>query len=282
MQQFNVLYIKDIQYHSIEIMFPGPLLVAGFLLTYVLVKSNEDKSNPVQSPPVVPNPVKPPPVVATKKRALETSPEASEKKKKTEVDLVHCTRFTTADDDAVEVTPVVVTVDDVNKDNNPIVIDKSKILKAKCDQFVQISDNMFFYRVRRDGKCLFRAIVAAMYYMQDNVVELSDSTTKANDLRQKIVSFMLDNPKKFENAVTDAESLKKYCEDMMEPNEWGGFSEVFAIHVMTGMQVDIYHLVNDSLTIFESFKDHGKAGVKDVIRLFYNGKDHWDMIYMTQ
>ena len=47
------------------------------------------------------------------------------------------------------------------------------------------------------------------------------------------------------------------------------------------MQVEVYHLENDSLKIMHCIKDHCKAGVDDVIRLFYNGKDHWDMLHFT-
>jgi hypothetical protein len=248
-------------------MIPPPLLAAGLLLTYMLVKSNEDKSNPVQPPPVVPNPVQPPPVVATKKRALETSPEASEKKKKT--DLVYSAGFTAddGDDDVIETVP-----------------DKKKIDAAKMDEFVFIRDKIYFYRVKSDGKCLFRAIVAAMYYMQGNVVDmlLPEQTTKANDLRKQIVTFMFNNPEKFENALEKDESFKKYCDEMMNLNAMGGHTEVCAFHIMTGIQIDVYHLENETLTIMQSINEHCKDGVKDVVRLFYNGKDHWDMLYVTE
>jgi hypothetical protein len=236
-------------------MIPLPLLAAGLLLTYMLVKSNEDKPNPVQ----------PPPVVSTKKRALETSPEASEKKKKT--DLVYSAGFT-ADD----------------KEDNENVTDKKKIDAAKMDEFVFIRDKIYFYRVKSDGKCLFRAIVAALYYMQGNVIDLllKDETMKANDLRTQIVTFMLNNPEKFENAPEKDESFKKYCNEMMNLNAMGGHTEVCAFHIMTGIQIDVYHLENETLTIMQSINEHCKDDVKDVVRLFYNDEDHWDMLYVTE
>jgi hypothetical protein len=229
----------------------------------MLVKSNEDKSNPVQ----------PPPVVTTKKRALETSPEASEKKKKT--DLVYSAGFT-ADDDEKEDTENV-----PDKKNDA---DKKKIGAAKMDEFFFIRDKIYFYRVKSDGKCLFRAIVAALYYMQGNVVDLllTEQTTKANDLRKQIVTFMFNNPEKFENAPEKDESFKKYCNEMMNLNAMGGHTEVCAFHIMTGMQIDVYHLENETLTIMQSINEHCKDDVKDVVRLFYNGKDHWDMLYVTK
>jgi hypothetical protein len=32
----------------------------------------------------------------------------------------------------------------------------------------------------------------------------------------------------------------------------------------------------------QSINEHCKDGVNDVVRLFYNGKDHWDMLYVTE
>jgi len=249
-------------------MFPLPLLAAGFFLTYMLVKSNEDKPNPVQPPPVMPNPVQPPPVVQE-----PVTDEVTKKRKRESEDLVYSKRFT-GDGDKKEDTKNVSDKKNIEK----------KILDAKCDQFVEISDKMFFYRVRGDGKCLFRAIVAALHYMQDNVADmlLPEQTKKADDLRKQIVTFMLNNPDKFENTPEEGECLEDYCEEMMEPKTYGTYSEVCAFHFMKGMQVEVYHLENDSLKIMHCIKDHCKAGVDDVIRLFYNDKDHWDMLYVTE
>jgi hypothetical protein len=240
-------------------MFPTPLLVAGFLLTYMLVKSNEDK--PAQPPAVVPNPA-PPSVVQE-----PVTDEVTKKRKRESEDLVYSTRFTGDGD---------------KKEDTENVSDKKKIDTAKMDEFVFIRDKIYFYRVRGGGKCLFRAIVAAQHYMQDNVVELSDQTTKANDLRQKIVTFMFNNPGKFQNALEKDESFNKYCKEMMNLNAMGGHTEVCAFHIMTGIQIDVYHLENETLTIMQSINEHCKDGVNDVVRLFYNGKDHWDMLYVTE
>jgi len=249
-------------------MFPAPLLAAGFLLTYMLVKSNEDK--PAQPPPVVPNTV-PPPVVQE-----PVTDEVTKKRKRESEDLVYSKRFT-GDGDKKEDTKNV-------SDKKNIDADKKKIDAAKMDQFVLIRDKIFFYRVRADGRCLFRAIVAALHYMQGNVVEmlLPEQTKKADDLRKQIVTFMINNPDKFENTHEEGECLEEYCEEMMEPMTHGTYSEVCAFHFMKGMQVEVYHLENDSLKIMHCINDHCKAGVDDVIRLFYNGKDHWDMLYVTE
>jgi hypothetical protein len=241
-----------------------PLLAAGLLLTYMLVKSNEDKSNPVQPPPVVQEPVTD---EATRKRKRDSETSGSGKVRKT--DLVYSAGFTAddGDDDVIETVP-----------------DKKKIDAAKMDEFVFIRDKIYFYRVKGDGKCLFRAIVAALYYMQGNVVDmlLPEQTTKANDLRKQIVTYMENNPEKFENALEKDESFKKYCDEMMNLNAMGGHTEVCAFHIMTGIQIDVYHLENETLTIMQSINEHCKDGVKDVVRLFYNDKDHWDMLYVTE
>jgi hypothetical protein len=246
-------------------MIPPPLLVAGGYLLYKLVENVDTKKRALE---------KASPETSEKKAA----PKTSEKKQKTEVDqdLVYSARFT-ADDDEKE--------DNENvPDKKKIDTDKKKIDAAKMDQFVFIRDKIYFYRVKGDGKCLFRAIVAALYYMQDNVVDLllSEQTTKANDLRKQIVTFMFNNPEKFENAPEKDESFKKYCDEMMNLNAMGGHTEVCAFHIMTGIQIDVYHLENETLTIMQSINEHCKDDVKDVVRLFYNGKDHWDMLYVTE
>jgi hypothetical protein len=247
-------------------MIPVPLWAAGFLLTYMIVKSNEDK--PVQpSPPVVQEPV---------------TDEVTKKRKRAE-DLVYSTGFT-GDGDKKQDTKNDPDKKKIDVDKKKIDVDKKKIDNAKMDQFVEISDKMFFYRVRADGRCLFRAIVAALYYMQGNEVEmlLSEQTKQADDLRKQIVTFMINNADKFENTHEEGECLEEYCEEMMEPKTHGTYSEVCAFHFMKGMQVEVYHLENDSLKIMHCINDHCKAGVDDVIRLFYNGKDHWDMLYVTE
>jgi len=249
------------------------VLVMGVGLGAVLYKLSQEA-------PKTPDPtVKPTPAVPDSGKAPLTNKRKTEdkdhtKKKRRTRDLVHAKNFDSSSDEEEEDPPKEEPVD-----KKPGINEKF-IKTAKCDEFVQISDKIYFYRVRADGKCLFRAIVAALHFLI-SAEKLEQETKKADNLRKNIVTFMLNNPEKFENAIADAESLEKYCEDMIKPNEWGSFSEVFAIHVMTGMQVDMYHLENDSLTIFQSFSNHCKAGVDDVIRLFYNGNDHWNMLYFA-
>jgi hypothetical protein len=242
----------------------------GFLHSlYTNETPNTVQPKPEPKPAVLDSGKAPP----TKKRKARDE-DHTKKRRKTR-DLVHAKNFDSSSDEEEEDPP--------NKE--PVAKAPGMVKKiidtAKCDEFVEISDKIYFYRVRGDGKCLFRAIVAALHFLT-SADELDDEVKKANDLREQIVTFMLKNPEKFENGITDAESLKKYCDKMMKPLAWGSYTEVCAFHFMTGIQVDIYHLKNDSLTIMHSIKDHCKTGVDDVIRLFYNGIDHWDMIYMIE
>jgi len=253
----------------------SPLVVVmgvGFVGFLHSLYTNETPNTVQPKPepkPAVPDSGKAPP---TKKRKTEDM-DHTKKRRKTR-DLVHAKNFDSSSDEEEEDPPK---EEPVAKAPGMV---KKIIDTAKCDEFVEISDKIYFYRVRGDGKCLFRAIVAALHFLT-SAEKLEQETKKADNLRKQIVTFMLNNPEKFENAIADAESLEKYCKDMMKPKEWGSFSEVFAIHVMTGIQVDMYHLENDSLKIMQSFKNQCKAGVDDVIRLFYNGKDHWDMLYFA-
>jgi hypothetical protein len=257
----------------------SPLVVVlgvGFVVGAYNLSTNETP-NTVQPKPE-PKPEPKPAVLDSGKTPLtnkrKTEDKDHTKKRRKTRDLVHARSFDSSSDEEEEDPP-----NEEPVDKKPGI--NEKIIKtAKCNDFVEISDKIYFYRVRADGRCLFRAIVAALHFLTSDE-KLEQETKKADNLRKNIVTFMLNNPEKFENAITDAESLEKYCEDMMKPNEWGGFSELFAIHVMTGMQVDMYHLENDSLTIMQSYNNHCNSGVDDVIRLFYNGKDHWDMLYFT-
>jgi hypothetical protein len=253
----------------------SPLVVVmgvGFL-GFVCNLSKEAPKTPdptVKPTPAVLDSVKTP---LTNKRKTEDKDHT--KKRRRTRDLVHAKNFDSSSDEEEEDPP--------NKEpvaKAPGMV-KKIINTAKCDEFVKIDENKYFYNVRGDGKCLFRAIVAALYYIQGNVVEmlLPEQTKKADDLRKQIVTFMLNNPDKFENTPEEGECLEDYCEEMMEPKTYGTYSEVCAFHFMTGMQVEVYHLENDSLKIMHCINDHCKAGVDDVIRLFYNGKDHWDMLY---
>jgi hypothetical protein len=254
----------------------SPLVfVMGVGLGVVLYKLSQET-------PETPDPtVKPTPAVTDSGKAPPTQKRKTEdedhtKKRRRTRDLVHAKSFDSSDEEEE---------DPPNKEpvaKAPGMI-KKIINTAKNNEFVKIDENKYFSSVRGDGKCLFRAIVAALYYIQGNVVEmlLPEQTKKANDLRKQIVTFMLNNPDKFENTPEEGECLEEYCEEMMEPKTYGTYSEVCAFHFMTGMQVEVYHLENDSLKIMHCIKDHCKADVDDVIRLLYNGKDHWDMLYFT-
>jgi hypothetical protein len=232
-----------------------------------------------QETPETPDPtVKPTPAVTDSGTAPPTKKHKTEdkdhtKKRRRTRDLVHAKSFDSSDEeeeDPPNEEPV---------DKKPGI--NEKIIKtAKCNDFLQISDKIYFYRVWGGGKCLFRAIVAALHFLT-SAEKLEQETKKADDLRKQIVTFMINNPEKFENTPEEGECLEKYCEEMMDPKTYGTYSEVCAFHFMTGMQVEVYHLENDSLKIMHCIKDHCKAGVDDVIRLFYNGKDHWDMLHFT-
>lgn len=276
----DVQYIKDRHHHNICYRkMVSPLVVVmgvGFFGFAYNLCTNETPNTVQPSPEPKPEPK--PAVLDSGKTPLtnkrKTEDKDHTKKKRKTRDLVHAKNFDSSSDEEEEDPP--------NKEpvaKAPGMV-KKIINTAKNNEFVKIDEKKYFYSVRADGRCLFRAIVAAMHFLNSEE-KLDEETEKADDLRNQIVTFMLNNPDKFGNTPEESECLEEYCEEMMMPKTHGRYSEVCAFHFMKGMQVEVYHLENDSLKIMHCINDHCKPGVDDVIRLFYNGKDHWDMLYFA-
>jgi hypothetical protein len=134
--------------------------------------------------------------------------------------------------------------------------------------------------IRGDGNCLFSAIA-------DQLKRIKYHTGHtAATLRQLAVDYMHDNQKDFAGFMEDDETLKTHIARMSIEGEWGGQPEVMALALALGIQIKLFHNINNSLIQHgETTAPDGETTAPDgettapAIYLWYNGATHYNSLH---
>lgn len=234
-------------------MIPVPVVVLTGVWLYLCVRSMQ--TIPVQPPPAEKTPI---PVAA--------AVPVSGKKRAAEQDLVFSPAFTT--DDADED----VLIGEVVPDAPDIRTDQEKVESAHPRRFTHIRDNIYVRNVGAEGACLFNAIAVAAWFLDHpeakRGIDQKQEDKQTKETREKIVQYISNNAKDFSHIVVGTKkTLAQYCDEMKNPTKWGGGPEIAAWHSMTGVQVELYMLIDGKLEL-KNVDDHcTKKDDNRVIRL---------------
>ncbi|XP_048225720.1 OVARIAN TUMOR DOMAIN-containing deubiquitinating enzyme 3 isoform X2 [Ricinus communis] len=167
-------------------------------------------------------------------------------------------------------------------------------------------------KVTGDGRCLFRALVKGMALNKGVSLNPREERDDADDLRMAVKEVLCNGDKErrqYEEAliaISVDESLKRYCQRIGRPDFWGGESELLVLSKLCSQPVIVYIPEHEFLTIngkaLIKRNDHTRSGwgsgfipiaeygtefrkgmkkgkPRKVVRLLYNGKNHYDLLF---
>ncbi|KAL0316370.1 UNVERIFIED_CONTAM: OVARIAN TUMOR DOMAIN-containing deubiquitinating enzyme 3 [Sesamum radiatum] len=149
-------------------------------------------------------------------------------------------------------------------------------------------------KVTGDGRCLFRALLSIAF--QDNLYEMRTyDELMADELRMAVKEVICDNDKErlqYEEAlvaITVDEPLRRYCQRIGRPDFWGGEAELLVLSKLCCQPIVVYipeHEHGGWGTGFIPIQEYGsefrkgskKGKPREVVRLLYTGKNHYDLL----
>jgi len=148
---------------------------------------------------------------------------------------------------------------------------------AKVDQWKKIREDFYVSDVKGDGKCLFKALVKALWFTEtpDKMLLSTHEEKLAADLRNKIVGYIRKNSKEFKDITfmikNKTMSRKAYLTAMAKPSTWGGQIEIAAYCNMNNKRVNIWIYKNKRMTCMVE----GESNTGGTIDVYWNGKNHY-------
>lgn len=150
-------------------------------------------------------------------------------------------------------------------------------------------------RVTGDGRCMFRALVKGMALNKGHVLNSRQEREEADELRMAVKEVICDKNnnerRNYEEAliaITVEEPLKRYCQRIGRPDFWGGESELLVLSRLCCQPIVVFipeheHGSRGSgfIPIAEygvEFKGSRKGKQRQVVRLLYSGKNHYDLL----
>ena len=142
--------------------------------------------------------------------------------------------------------------------------------------------------IKRDGKCMFRALVQGMAQNFDEVVGSGEETEQADALRLACNEALCASGKRaakmylpaVRGARAEYGTMQEFCRVSMHPRHWGGEVELLVLSKMLEQNIVVYRPLADGSAysvIAEYGKEHLKKGRKPV-RLLFNLRDHYDLL----
>ena len=247
-------------------MIPVPAFALAGVWLYLCVRSMQAM------------PVQPPPAEKTSIPVAAAGP-VSGKKRAVEQDLVFSPVFIA--DDADEDVMIV----EVAPDAPDIRTDQEKVESAHARRFTHIRDNIYVRNVGAAGACLFNSIAVAAWFLDHpdakRGIDQRQENKKTKETREKIVEYISKNEKDFAYIVVGTkQTLAQYCDEMKNPKKWGGGPEIAAWHRMTGVQVELYMLIDGKFELKNVDDQCTKKDDNRVIRLLlHNG--HYIVLFIA-
>ncbi|XP_050901000.1 OVARIAN TUMOR DOMAIN-containing deubiquitinating enzyme 3 isoform X2 [Lathyrus oleraceus] len=102
------------------------------------------------------------------------------------------------------------------------------------------------HKVTGDGRCLFRALVKGMAYNKGVALNQREERENADELRMAVKEAICENVgdrKLYEEAiiaVTVDEPLQRYCRRIVQPDFWGGESELLVLSKLCKQPIIVY------------------------------------------
>ncbi|KAK4432312.1 OVARIAN TUMOR DOMAIN-containing deubiquitinating enzyme 3 [Sesamum alatum] len=150
-------------------------------------------------------------------------------------------------------------------------------------------------KVTGDGRCLFRALVKGMAVNKGMALGPREERESADELRMAVKEVICDNDKErlqYEEAlvaITVDEPLRRYCQRIGRPDFWGGEAELLVLSKLCCQPIVVYipeHEHGGWGSGFIPIQEYGsefrkgskKGKPREVVRLLYTGKNHYDLL----
>ncbi|KAJ7961302.1 OTU domain containing protein [Quillaja saponaria] len=152
-------------------------------------------------------------------------------------------------------------------------------------------------RVTGDGRCLFRALVKGMAFNKGIALNPQEERENADELRMAVKEVICNNAHErnlYEEAliaITVDETLKRYCQRIIQPDFWGGESELLVLSKLCKQPIIVYIPEREHTRVgwgsgFMPIAEYGdeftkgsrKLKQRKVVRLLYSGKNHYDLL----
>ncbi|GAB2272538.1 OVARIAN TUMOR DOMAIN-containing deubiquitinating enzyme 3 [Dionaea muscipula] len=151
-------------------------------------------------------------------------------------------------------------------------------------------------KINGDGRCMFRALVRGMARNKGMALTPREERQDADDLRLAVKEVICDDESEQHHykealiAITVDEPLKRYCRRIERDDFWGGESELLVLSKLCKQPIVVYipeHEHTKSrgsgfIPIAEYGAEYGKGSGKrearDVVRLLYSGRNHYDLL----
>ncbi|XP_048320604.2 OVARIAN TUMOR DOMAIN-containing deubiquitinating enzyme 3 isoform X1 [Ziziphus jujuba] len=152
-------------------------------------------------------------------------------------------------------------------------------------------------KVTGDGRCLFRALVKGMAFNRGISLNPREEREDADELRMAVKEVICENDGERHQyeaalvAITVEESLKRYCQRIERPDFWGGESELLVLSKLCRQPITVYipeheHARGGWGSGFIPIAEYGaefnkgfrKRKSKNVVRLLYSGRNHYDLL----
>ncbi|CAO2826990.1 unnamed protein product [Amaranthus hypochondriacus] len=144
-------------------------------------------------------------------------------------------------------------------------------------------------RVTGDGRCMFRALVKGMARNKGINLTSHQERVDADDLRAAVKEIICDNEhdkrhyKEAVTAITVDEPLHRYCQRIGRSDFWGGESELLVLSKLCKQRIIVYipeseHKSGNWGSGFIPIAEYGANKSRQVVRLLYSGRNHYDLL----
>ncbi|KAK9825332.1 hypothetical protein WJX74_010126 [Apatococcus lobatus] len=154
--------------------------------------------------------------------------------------------------------------------------------------------NWRLYKVKPDGKCMFRALAQGLARHKGDFLATNSEEIEADQLKLAVSDILCENPARrneFKDATYNVEhggtgdaSFTAYCRRIKSEGFWGGAAELSALSQLLKVPITVYQ--PESTVGYEPIVVYGqqwtmsRAGGKSrrMINLLYSSGNHYDLL----
>lgn len=150
------------------------------------------------------------------------------------------------------------------------------------------------YKVKPDGKCMFRALAQGLARHKGDFLATDSEEIEADQLKLAVSDILCENParrKEFQDATHNVEhggtgdaSFTAYCRRIRTEGFWGGAAELSALSQLLKVPITVYQpepsAGYEPIVVYGQQWSIPKAGGKyrRMINLLYSSGNHYDLL----
>ena len=154
--------------------------------------------------------------------------------------------------------------------------------------------NWRLYKVKPDGKCMFRALAQGLARNKGDFLATASEEIEADQLKLAVSDILCENPARrneFKDATHNVEhggtgdaSFTAYCRRIKTEGFWGGAAELSALSQLLKVPITVYQPERtagyEAIVVYGQQWTIAKAGGKSrrMINLLYSSGNHYDLL----